>query len=148
MIPGFKPFTKHLMSGPSGNQLFLRFWLAKITSIIHQNQSLWIKFGRIMPYWIDDVKSAAKLQITKQLTEKTWGRVWFLFEASNGRTFYWFHGEKLSKKNGKNNKKTTQRTTFAIWGIFCRPEQPFISCNSRKRCTIDMNLTSTEVSML
>ena len=37
-----------------------------------------------MPYWTDDVKSAAKLQIFEPLTEKTWERVWAVFEVSNG----------------------------------------------------------------
>ena len=65
-------------------KIFLRFWLAKITHIIHHNQLLLTKFGRILPCWTDDVKSAAKLQIFEQLTEKTWGRVWVIFEVSNG----------------------------------------------------------------
>ena len=55
-------------------KLFLCSWLAKITHIIHHNQLLLTKFGRILPYWTDNVKSAAKLQIIEPLTEKTWGR--------------------------------------------------------------------------
>ena len=62
---------------------FLRFWLAKITRIIHQNQLLLAKFERVLPYWTDDVKSEAKLQIIKPLNQENLGRVWV-----NGRTFF------------------------------------------------------------
>ena len=75
--------------------IFLHFWLAKITRIIHHNEPLFTKFGRILPYWTDDVKSAAKLQIIEPLTEETWGRVWVVFEVSSGGTFYLFHRELL-----------------------------------------------------
>ena len=48
------------------------FWVTN-----HQKHAVLTKFGRNLPYWTDDVKSAAnkKLQITGQLTEKTWGWV-------------------------------------------------------------------------
>ena len=62
---------------------FLCFGLAKITRIIHQNQLLLTKFGRVLPYWTDDVKSEAKLQIIKPLNQENLGRVWI-----NGRTFF------------------------------------------------------------
>ena len=89
--------------------MFLRFWLSKITRIIHHNQLPLTKFARLLPYWTDDVKSAAQLHIIKQLTEKNCGRVWVAFEVSigevsNGRRFYSFHGELLSK-----NMATTAR---------------------------------------
>lgn len=51
-------------------------WLAKIPDIIHHNQLLSTKFGRILRYWTDDVKSAAKLRVNEPLTEKTWGLGW------------------------------------------------------------------------
>ena len=44
------------------NYLFVSDWL-KITHIIHHNQLLLTKFGRILPYSTDDVKKGAKLQI-------------------------------------------------------------------------------------
>ena len=69
-------------------KIFLRFWLAKITRIIHHNQLLFTKFVRTLPYWTSDVKSAAKLQIIEPLTEKTWERVWVVFKVSNVGTFY------------------------------------------------------------
>ena len=74
-------------------KIFLRFWLAKITRIIHHhNQLLLTTFGRILPYWTDDVRSAATLQIIEPFTKKTWWRVWLVFkvsdgEVSNGGTF-------------------------------------------------------------
>ena len=98
-------------------KIFLPFWLAKITRIIHQNQLLLTKFGRISPYWTDDVKSAAKLQIIEPLTKKTWGQVWVVFEVSNGRTFYSFHSELWSNKHGKNSKKRTRQMTSDI-GVY------------------------------
>ena len=90
--------------------MFLRFWLSKITRIIHHNQLPLTKFARILPYWTDDVKSAAQLHIIKQLTEKHWGRVWVAFEVSigevsNGRTFYSSHGELLSKNIGRTARR-------------------------------------------
>ena len=42
-------------------KIFLRFWLVKITRIIHHNQLLLTKFGLILRYWTDDVNLAAKL---------------------------------------------------------------------------------------
>ena len=57
-------------------KIFLHFWLAKSTRIIHNNQLLLTKSGRNLPYWTDDVKSAAKLQIIELVTEKSWGRGW------------------------------------------------------------------------
>ena len=57
-------------------KIFLRYWLAKITRIIHHKQLLSTKFGRILWYWTYDSKSAAKLQIIEPLTEKTWGQGW------------------------------------------------------------------------
>ena len=51
-------------------KIFLRFWLAKITLISHHNQLLETKFGRIVPYWIDDVKTTAKLQIVETVNRE------------------------------------------------------------------------------
>ena len=84
--------------------------MPKITRTIHHNQLLLTRFGRILPYWTDDVKSAVKLHIIKPLTEKNWGRVWVAFElsigeVSNGRTFYSFHGELLSKNIGRTERR-------------------------------------------
>ena len=55
-------------------KIFRCFWLTKITRIIHHNQLLLTKFGKFLPYWTDDVKSAVKMQVIEPLTEKTWGQ--------------------------------------------------------------------------
>ena len=86
-------------------KVFLGFWLAKITCIIHHNQLLLTKFGRILPYWTNDVKSAEKLQIIELLTEKTREWVWVVFEVSNGKAFYSFHGELLSKNIARTARR-------------------------------------------
>ena len=49
-------------------------------------------------------------------------------------------GEKITKKHGKNSKKTTRRVTSAIWRIFVELDKP-------KRTLSKINLTSMEVSM-
>ena len=41
--------------------LFLRFWLAKTSRIIHHNQLLLTKYGRNLQYVKNNVKSAVKL---------------------------------------------------------------------------------------
>ena len=125
MVPDFLSCLGHLYKLYYYSfKIFLRFWLAKITRIIHQNQLLLTKFGRISPYWTDDVKSAAKLQIIEPLTKKTWGQVWVVFEVSNGRTFYSFHSELWSNKHGKNSKKRTRQMTSDIWSIFADLDSP------------------------
>ena len=91
-------------------KIFLRFWLTKITRIIHHNQLLLTKFGKFLLYRTDDVKSAVKMQVIEPLTEKTWGRVLVVFEASNGEvsgggTFYSFQGELLSKNMAKTARR-------------------------------------------
>ena len=77
------------------------FWLAKITCTIfhasHHNQLMLTKFERILSYRTDVVKTAAKLQIIEPFNEKTWGRVWVVFEVSKGRTLYSPHSKLLSK---------------------------------------------------
>ena len=54
-------------------KIFLRFWLVKIPRIIHQNQLLSTKFGRISPYWIDDVNRAAKLTDYRTVNQEDLG---------------------------------------------------------------------------
>ena len=54
-------------------KIFLRFWLAKIPRKIHQNQLLSTKFGRISPYWIDDVNRAAKLTDYRTVNQEDLG---------------------------------------------------------------------------
>ena len=98
-------------------KIFLGFWLAKITCIIHHNQLLFTKFGRIFPHWIDHIKSAAKLQIIEPLTDKTWGRVWVVFEVSNGETCYLIYGELLSKDIARTARRLLdgQHLLFGVY---------------------------------
>ena len=90
---------------------YYRFWLAKITCTIsqasHHNQLMLTKFERTLPYWTDVVKTAAKLQIIEPFNEKTWRRVWFVFEVSKGGTLYSLHSKLLSKN--KHCKRTARR---------------------------------------
>ena len=77
--------------------------------LIHHSQLLLTKFGRIFPYWTDDVKSALTLQIIEPLTEKTWRRGWVAFDASNGGTLYSFHGKLLSKNITRTARRQLDR---------------------------------------
>ena len=106
-------------------KIFLRFWLARITCVIHNYQLLFTKFGRILPYWTNDVKSAEKWQIIEPLAEKTWGRDRVLFEVSNGGTFYSFHDELLSKNIARTARRQLDGRKL-LFGDICRPEQLFI----------------------
>ena len=121
--------------------MFLRFWLYKITRIIHHNQLPLTKFARILPYWTDDVKSAAQLHIIKQLTEKHWGRVWVAFEVSigevsNGRTFYSSHGELLSKNIGRTARRQLEGRHLPF-GVFERLF--YVSLNLMADLTLCLN---------
>ena len=96
-------------------QIFLPFWLAKMTCIIYHKQLPLTKFGKILPYWTNDVKSAAKLKVNELLTKRTWGWAWVVLEVSNGGgTFYLFHGELLSK----NIARTAERQLDGGYLIF------------------------------
>ena len=53
-----------------------QFWLAKSTSIIHHNQLLITKFGRILCLTMKCRQKCNPLQVNALLTEKTWGRGW------------------------------------------------------------------------
>ena len=69
------------------SQYFPRFWLAKGTRIIHHNQLLMTKFGRILCLTRgNDAKNAAFLEVKVPLTEKTWGRGWvaLVVKTKNG----------------------------------------------------------------
>ena len=59
-------------------KIFPQFWLAKSTLMIHHNQLLMTRFGRILCLARNkhDVQNAAFLQVNAPLTEKTWGRDW------------------------------------------------------------------------
>ena len=57
-------------------KIFPWFWLAKSTRIIHHNQLLMTKFGRILCLTRKWRQKCSLLQVNAPLTEKTWGRGW------------------------------------------------------------------------
>ena len=62
-------------------KIFPRFWLAKSTRIIHHNQLLITKFGRILCLTRKWRQKCSLLLVNAPLTEKTWGRGWVVFVA-------------------------------------------------------------------
>ena len=95
------------------------FWLVKATRIIHHNQLLLTQFGKnfvILNRWRQsDVKSAAWLQVTEPLTEKTCGGNSFDLEVRKK----WLNSRRnillVSRRNivYKRGKKSIRRTTSA-----------------------------------
>ena len=57
-------------------KIFPQFWLAKSTFIIHHNQLLMTKFGRILCLTRKWHKKCSPLQVHAPLTERTWERGW------------------------------------------------------------------------
>ena len=65
------------------------------------------------------------MQVIEPLTEKTWGRIWVVFEVRNGEVsdggiFFSFHGELLYQEQQENNSKND----ICYLEYICRPEQP------------------------
>ena len=115
--------------------LFLRFWLAKTSRIIHHNQLLstkiWSIFNmeEICNMWKITSKVQWNCQIVEPLTEKTCGRGWVVLVV----TSKWQDISLVSRvrnmqtigyKHSKNSTKTTQWTTSAIWRIFAHLNDP------------------------
>ena len=57
-------------------KIFPRFCLAKSRRLIHHNQLLMTKFGRILSLTRKWRQKCSLLQVNAPLTEKTWGRGW------------------------------------------------------------------------
>ena len=70
-------------------KMFAQFWLAKSTRIIHHNQSLMTKFGRISCLMRKWRQKYSLLQVHALLTKKTWGRGWVVLVVNlkNGGHF-------------------------------------------------------------
>ena len=70
-------------------KIFPQFWSAKSTRIIHHNQSLMTKFGRILCLPRKWRQKCSPLQVNAPLTEKTWGRGWVVLVVNlkNGGHF-------------------------------------------------------------
>ena len=64
-------------------QIFPQFWLAKSTRIIHHNQLLMTKFGRILCLTRKWRQKCSPLQVNAPLTERTWGLGWVCFGCEN-----------------------------------------------------------------
>ena len=97
-------------------KIFLSFWLAKSTSIIHLNQLLLTKFGRILRL-IDrwQQKCRTLVQVNAPLTKKTWGRGWAGRNGPTvGGTFHSFHHELLSK-NIARRQLDGQHLLFGVY---------------------------------
>ena len=80
-------------------KIFPRFWLAKSTRIIHHNQLLMTKFGRILCLTRKWRQKCSLLQVNAPLTEKTWGRGWVVLveKTKYGGYFTRFKSKKWAK---------------------------------------------------
>ena len=129
-------------------KIVLHFWLAKITCIIHQNQLPLTKFGRIFPYWTDDINRAATSPDYSTVNRKTLGRGWVI---QNGGPFYLFHRAEIGEILAKNMAQTTGRQLDGWQLLYGEYLQNWTTLLSPKPADKDalskMNLTSMEVSM-
>ena len=126
-------------------KIFPWFWLAKSTHLIHHNQLLMTKFGRILCLTRKWRKKYGLLQVNEPLTEKTWGQGWVVLvvktkmaDTSLVSRVKTIAGTRRSniKKHSKNSK-TTWKATSAIWRIFEEVDKP-------KRTLLKMNWTSID----
>ena len=67
---------KHVKRNYYSFKIFPQFWLAKSTCIIHHNQLLMTKFGKILCLTGKWRQKCSLLQVNAPLTKKTWGRGW------------------------------------------------------------------------
>ena len=81
-------------------KVFPRFWLAKRTRLIHHNQSLLTKLGRILCLARKWRQKCRELRVNTPLTEKTWGRGWVVLVVylKNGGHFTRFRSNNYAKK--------------------------------------------------
>ena len=116
-------------------KIFLRFWLAKRTRIIHHNQLLLTKFGRTLRLINRGRRSAAQLQVNAPLTEKTWGRgrVVLVVKRKMAEQLAEHFTRFMTNYCLKHSKKTTRRTTSAIWSIFADLNSPSSSKHALSR---------------
>ena len=91
-------------------KIFPRFWLAKSTRIIHHNQLLMTKFGRILCLTRKWRQKCSLLQVNAPLTEKTWGRGWvvFLVKTKTGGHFTRFKSKNYAEIIAKNMARTAR----------------------------------------
>ena len=112
------------------SKYFPRFWLAKSTRIIHHNQLLMTKFGRILCLTRKWHQKCSLLQVNAPLTKKTWGWDWVVFVVktkmadtslvSRVRTTAGTR-QNNAKKDSENSKKPTRRATcHLLFGEYLR----------------------------
>ena len=79
-------------------KIFSQFWLVKSTRIIHHNQLLMTKFGRILCLTRKWRQKCSPLQVKAPLTEKTWGQDWVVLvvKKKNGEHFTRFKSKNYS----------------------------------------------------
>ena len=126
-------------------KIFPRFWLVKSTRIIHHNQLLMTKFGRILCLTRKWRQKCSPLQVNAPLTEKTWGRGWVVLVVKTKMADISLFSRVRTRRNncykhGNNSQKTTRRATSAIWRIFAEMNNPKLALSK-------VNFTSMEVSM-
>ena len=136
-------------------KIFPHFWLVKTTNIIHHNQLLLIKFGRnfvtLNGWRLNDIKSAAWLQVIEALNEKTWGPGWVVlvvrtkWQNCHG-TFHSFQGKILSKNIVRTARRQLDRQ-YLLFGVYLQTRADHNLVNFPIKMHYRYELTSTEVSM-
>ena len=96
------------------SKIFLHFfWLAKIPSIIHQNQLLPTKLERILRYLKNDIKCAAKLPDYWRHWTVNWEdlrmRGWVVLVVSTKWQNISLQEEKIGELLAKNTARTARR---------------------------------------
>ena len=92
-------------------KIFPQFWLAKSTRIIHHNQLLMIKFGRILCLTRKRRQKCSPLQVKALLPWRPGDEVkLFLAVKKKLRTFHSFQEQKLQLELGEMIAKNTAKT--------------------------------------
>ena len=107
-------------------KIFPQFWLAKSTRIIHHNQLLVTKFGRLLCLTRKLRQKCSLLQVNAPLTEKALGRDWvvFIVKTKMADTSVVSRVRTKAGRRRNNGNKTTRRATPAIWRILVELDKP------------------------
>ena len=115
--------------------MFPHFWLAKSTRIIHHNQLLITKFGRIFCLTRKRHQKCSPLQVNAPLTEKTWGWGWVvLVVAKKWRTLHSFQGQELTVAHNYHSKikNLTAKTKYLTAKPKTSRQKQNTSCQNQK----------------
>ena len=118
------------------------FWLAKIPRIIHHNQLMSTKFGRILRYVKWWCQSCGKLPWRRGWVALVMNTKWRNISlVSRGRS-----RRAIGQKHtcSKNSKKTTRQKTSAIWRTFADLNNPLSPKFAKKYA---LSKTSMEISV-